>query len=343
MPLTPEDDKWLNDWLGAQKAARERARGALEPAEDTAPAPAPTGGAKAAPSGGDDKGSQEEGWLSSIGGGIKSFGKEALKGAGAEIEGGLEFIPGYKDTKASQWLREHTEADPESGMAGTAGRFVGEMAPWMAIPEFGLAGRLGSLAAKAFPKTIPFSALGASEKATINAARKAAGQRALGGNVAVANPSELARLARTAAPKVGRGIEQAAAGAGAGAIADPEHPVKGAAVGSVAGLVPVSLGSLVRSPVMSHLAAEKARHVAGASAALAAHSVLGPLGMFAWPMVARGPSGRMINRGAHFLVDKAGKTVGIIPDSVLAALAGGAGGAASTAFAPGETTQGEAQ
>lgn len=306
MPRDPEADKFLKSIGGTIPGDKPDA----EPSG---------GGAQAAPSETKtDRG--DESWLSSIGHGIASFGKEALKGAGAEVESGLELIPKYKGTAVSDWVREHTAADPEAGMAGTAGRFVGEMLPWAAIPELGLGGMAARAAGRFAARTVPNMVRGAKGQYMLNPK--------LESGIGEFLHQRLPGMARTA----GRATEHAAVGAGAGAVEDPEHPVQGAALGAVGGLTPISLGTLARSHIATHMASHFGRHKMaelGASAFIG-HMLGLPFVPIVYPMIAWGPGGRMTRRVIYAVHDRAGRRIAQIPEAaVRAAAAAGGTGAAS--------------
>lgn len=286
--------------------------------------------AQAAPS--DAKTDGGDGWLSSIGSGIASFGKEALKGAGAEIESGLELIPKYKGTGVAKWAREHTEADPEAGLAGRAGRFAGEILPWMAIPEVGLGGMAARAAGRFALKAVPNIVRGAKGQYVLNPK--------LESGIGQFLHQRLPEMARTA----GRATEHAAIGAGAGAVEDPEHPIRGAAAGAVAGLTPVSLGALARSHIATHMASHFGRHKLaelGASAFIG-HMMGLPFVPIVYPMIAWGPGGRMTRRIIYAVHDRTGRKIAEIPEAAVRAAAAGGGTAASSLFTP-ERSIGETQ
>src|SRR5262249_23557799 len=74
------------------------------------------------------------------------------KGLAGEVENIAETIPGEKDSTIATALRNWVESGRDDETGGGVKRFIGETLPFMLIPELGLGTRLGSLAARAFPK-----------------------------------------------------------------------------------------------------------------------------------------------------------------------------------------------
>jgi hypothetical protein len=120
----------------------------------------------------------------------------------------------------------------------------------------------------------------------------------------------LATIARTAGA--------AERGAISGTVADPEHPGQGAAAGAVGGIIPGTLGSILRSRHGQSLGAHGLASTAAAGVIYAFHSGAGvpyeAIAALAIPGIRwhSTPSGQVVHKVGKKIVDAGGRIVGEI-------------------------------
>ena len=278
-----------------------------------APEGAPPGSAQAAPVRDEDKGSREDefkkrlegDWQLRAGRGVaKGLARTAsnvgrlathLAPSLGELAGKL---PEGVQRKMSE-MREFGD-EPSEDWAQYLGSAAGEIAPNLMLPGLGaetLAARAGT---RLFP---PIFTRGAGFA-----------------------PATGARVARGA----GRAVDVTAQGAEAGAIANPEDPETGAAVGAAAGAIPGTVGPALRSRIGRMVGS----HMLPAALAGGAFHAATTAGLPHWAAYSlaipairwyRSPLGLRLHRIGNYITDQSGRVIGQIP-------AGPAGGAASQAM-----------
>ena len=221
------------------------------------------------------------------------------------------YVPGMNDVAAAipepakekyRELREFGKT-PSKSMAESIGEFGGEALPTAFLPV----GRAAGMVERALTPAPVF-------------------QRGLGFTTQVA--PQLSRAGKAAVAGT-RAAEAATAGAVGGAVADPENPGQGAAIGAASGVVPPGIAGLLRGRVGQIIGEHGLRHSLGALAAhtLAHHGVPWEMATWAWPTVSwlRSPIGLRLYRHGPNIVDGTGRLIGTIPS-------GAAGTAASKAM-----------